>query len=62
MKFGGFYDEGGLYFGSLGLEDGSRSENKVLFFAAGSTDPVLYEGECADVICIPWIPLVVTGY
>ena len=49
MKFGGFNDDGGLYFASLGLEDNSKSENKVLFFAAGSTDPVLYEGEW----CIP---------
>ena len=47
MKFGNFYDEGGSYFGSLGLEDGSKSDNKVLFFASGSTDPVLYEGEHA---------------
>ena len=51
MKFGGFHDDGGLYFAGLGLEDNSKSDNKVLFFAPGSTDPVLYEGECASVIC-----------
>lgn len=45
MKFGNFHDDGGLYFGSLGLEDNSKSENKVMFFAPGSTEPVLYEGE-----------------
>ena len=49
MKFGGFHDDGGLYFASLELEDNSKSENRVLFFAAGSTDPVLYEGGW----CIP---------
>ena len=47
MKFGNFHDEGGSYFASLELEDNSRSDNKVLFFAAGSTDPVLYEGKYA---------------
>jgi len=44
MKFGSFHDEGGSYFGSLGLEDNSRSDNKILFFAPGSTEAVLYEG------------------
>ena len=47
MKFGNFHDDGGLYFGSLGLEDNSKSENKVMFFAPGSAEPVLYEGEFA---------------
>ena len=50
MKFGSFHDDGGLYFASLELEDGSKSDNRVLFFAAGSTDPVLYEGECTSVM------------
>lgn len=45
MKFGNFHDEGGAHFESLGLEDNSKSDNRVLFFAPGSTDPVLYEGE-----------------
>lgn len=45
MKFGNFHDDDGSYFGSLELEDDSKSDNKVLFFAPGSTDPVLYEGE-----------------
>ena len=45
MKFGNFHDEGGAYFESLGLENNSKSDNKLLFFAPGSTDPVLYEGE-----------------
>ena len=45
MKFGNFNDDGGSYFESLELENNSKSDNKVLFFAAGSTDPVLYEGE-----------------
>ena len=44
MKFGNFNDDGGSYFESLELENNSKSDNKVLFFAAGSTDPVLYEG------------------
>lgn len=44
MKFGNFHDEGGVYFKGLGLENNSKSENKVLFFAPGSTEPVLYEG------------------
>jgi len=44
MKFGNFHDEGGSYFEGLGLEDNSKSDNKVLFVAPGSTDPVLYEG------------------
>ena len=48
MKFGFFNDEGGSYFGSLRLEDNSKSDNKVLFFAPGSTEPVLYEGEHAS--------------
>lgn len=47
MKFGSFHDDGGLYFADLELEDNSESDNKVLFFAPGSTDPVLYEGERA---------------
>ena len=47
MKFGSFHDDAGSYFGSLELEDNSKSDNKVLFFAPGSTDPVLYEGEYA---------------
>jgi len=47
MKFGNFHDEGGSYFGSLGLEDNSKSDNRVLFFAPGSTEAVLYEGEHA---------------
>lgn len=47
MKFGNFHDDGGSYFGGLGLEDNSKSDNRVLFFAPGSTDPVLYEGECS---------------
>ena len=47
MKFGNFHDEGGLYFEGLGLEDNSKSDNRVLFFAPGSTEPVLFEGECA---------------
>jgi hypothetical protein len=38
----------------LGLEDNSKSDNKVLFFAPGSTDPVLYEGECVS-RDVPWI-------
>lgn len=45
MKFGGFHDEGGSYFEGLELENNSKSDNKVLFFAPGSTDAVLYEGE-----------------
>lgn len=45
MKFGSFHDDGGAYFGNLELEDNSKSDNKVLFFAPGSTAPVLYEGE-----------------
>ena len=45
MKFGSFHDDGGAYFRSLELEDNSKSDNKVLFFAPGSTTPVLYEGE-----------------
>jgi len=44
MKFGNFHDDGGSYFGSLELEDNSKSDNKVLFFAPGSAEPVLYEG------------------
>ncbi|KAF9779247.1 thioredoxin-like protein [Thelephora terrestris] len=44
MKFGNLHDEGGSYFEGLGLEDSSKSDNKVLFFAPGSTEPVLYEG------------------
>jgi len=44
MKFGSFNDNGGSYFGSLELENNSQSDSKVLFFAPGSTDPVLYEG------------------
>jgi len=44
MKFGSFNDEGNSYFESLELENNSKSENKVLFFAPGSTEPVLYEG------------------
>jgi len=44
MRFGNFHDEGGSYFQSLGIEGDSKSDNKVLFFAPGSTDPVLYEG------------------
>ena len=45
MKFGNFHDEDRSYFGSLGLEDNSKSDNKVLFYAPGSTGPALYEGE-----------------
>jgi len=47
MKFASYHDDGGSYFESLELEDDSKSDNKVLFFAPGSTDPVLYEGEHA---------------
>lgn len=47
MKFGNFHDEGGAYFKSLELEDNSNSDNKVLFFAPGSAEPVLYEGASA---------------
>lgn len=46
MKFGNFHDERGSYFEGLGLEDNSKSDNRVLFYAPGSTDPVLFEGEC----------------
>jgi hypothetical protein len=53
MKFGNLHDEGGSYFGGLGLEDTSKSDNKVLFFAPGSTEPALYEGER-----VSWIMLV----
>ena len=51
MKFGNFHDEGGSYFGSLELENNSKSDNKVLFFAPGSTDPVLYEGTFVRKYC-----------
>jgi len=44
MMFGSFRDDDGSYFGNLGLEDNSKSDNKVLFFAPDSMDPVLYEG------------------
>jgi hypothetical protein len=47
MKFGNFHDEGGSYFEGLELEDNSKSDNKVLFVAPGSADPVLYEGKYA---------------
>jgi len=43
-EVGNFHDEEGSYFGTLGLEDNSKSDNKVLFYAAGSMEPVLYEG------------------
>ena len=35
----------------LELEDNSKSDNKVVFFGGGSTDPVLYEGERGSAIC-----------
>ena len=56
MMFGSFRDDGGSYFGSLELENSSKSDNKVLFFASGSTDPVLYEGvsACAISAVGPW--------
>lgn len=44
MKFGNFHDDAGSYFDGLELENNSKSDNKVLFFGPGSTDPVLYEG------------------
>lgn len=44
MKFGNFHDDGRAYFESLELENNSKSDNKVLFFAPGLTEPVLYEG------------------
>ena len=51
MKFGSFHDDGGSYFGGLGVEDNSKSDKRVVFFGAGSTDPVLYEGERASATC-----------
>jgi hypothetical protein len=60
MKFGGFHGDGGLYFAKLGPEGSSTSENKVLFSAAGSTDPVLYGGERASAMYRGYLVVILT--
>jgi hypothetical protein len=45
IGFGFNHDSDGMSSSALGLETGSKLENKILIYPAGSDEPVMYEGD-----------------